>query len=56
MLRVLPLAVGVSVVGSLFAVWVRSLLAAFRFNPAIVAALSGAITAAVTSLGEKRAL
>jgi hypothetical protein len=52
----LPLAVLASVIASLLAVWALSKAAEFHFNPTVVAALSVAISAAVTSVSVRRAI
>ena len=52
----LPLAVLASVIASLLAVWALSKAAGFHFNPAVVAALSAAISAAVISVRVRRAI
>jgi hypothetical protein len=45
-----PLAVGASVFGSLVVVWAISQAMGFHFNPSLVAALSGALSAAAIAV------
>jgi hypothetical protein len=50
LLWLLPVCVAASVVGSLLAAWLVSLALGLSFNPVLVAALSGAISAALVSV------